>query len=128
MRDFGPVWATIAAREGLIEADLERLASPWHTDLDLGREIECVTDMSKSRKAGFLAYQDTRDSFFDLFRPPPNGAGHSLGCPTRISWPLSKPKPRRVRMGVTAPNGIFSTFRLFVGDLTSAGSAQRCFR
>jgi hypothetical protein len=28
MRDFGPVWATIAAREGLIEADLERLASP----------------------------------------------------------------------------------------------------
>jgi len=67
MRDFGPVWTTIVAREGLIEADLERLASTWHTDMDLGREIECVTDMSKSRKAGFLAYQDTRDSFFDLF-------------------------------------------------------------
>ena len=67
MRDFGPVWATIAAREDLIEADLERLASTWHTDMDLGREIECVTDMSKSRKVGFLAYQDTRDSFFDLF-------------------------------------------------------------
>jgi hypothetical protein len=26
-----------------------------------------VADMSKSRKAGFLAYQETRDSFFDLF-------------------------------------------------------------
>jgi len=67
MRDDGPVWTRIAAREGLIETNLERLASAWHTDLDLGLEIECVTDMTKSRKAGFLAYQDSRDSFFDLF-------------------------------------------------------------
>jgi hypothetical protein len=67
MRDDGPIWSRIAAREALVEAELERLASAWHTDADLGRDIECVTDMSKSRKAGFLAYQDTRDSFFDLF-------------------------------------------------------------
>jgi nucleoside-diphosphate-sugar epimerase len=67
MREAGPIWSEIAAREGLVEANLKRLASPWHTDLDLGREIECVTDMSKSRKAGFLAYQDTRDSFLQLF-------------------------------------------------------------
>ena len=67
MREAGPIWSEIAAREGLVEANLKRLASPWHTELDLGREIECVTDMSKSRKAGFLAYQDTRDSFLHLF-------------------------------------------------------------
>jgi hypothetical protein len=33
----------------------------------LGRPIEVVTDMSKSRKLGFLDYQATDDSFFDLF-------------------------------------------------------------
>jgi nucleoside-diphosphate-sugar epimerase len=68
MKDDAPVWKKLAEREGLAETDLDRLASAWHSDLDLGREIECVTDMTKSRKAGFLAYQDSRDSFFDLFR------------------------------------------------------------
>lgn len=63
----GPVWAEIAGRRGLRETDLGRLASPWHTDADLGRPVECVTDMSKSRRAGFLSYQYTPDSFFDLF-------------------------------------------------------------
>jgi len=29
--------------------------------------MEVVTDMSKSRKAGFLAYQSTLDAFIDLF-------------------------------------------------------------
>ena len=58
---------TIAEREGLVEPDLKRLSSPWHTDADLGRPIEVVTDMSKSRKLGFTAYQATDDAFFDLF-------------------------------------------------------------
>jgi nucleoside-diphosphate-sugar epimerase len=62
-----PVWAEIAARRGLAEPDLGRLASAWHTDADLGRPIEVVTDMSKSRRLGFLDYQPTDDSFFDLF-------------------------------------------------------------
>ena len=62
-----PVWRAIAAREGLVEPDLGRLASPWHTDADLGRPIEVVTDMSKSRRLGFAAYQPTDDAFFDLF-------------------------------------------------------------
>ena len=44
------------------------IASAWHTDADLGRPIEVVTDMSKSRKLGFLDYQATDDSFFDLFK------------------------------------------------------------
>ncbi len=61
------VWAQIAARHGLVEPVLSRLASPWHTDADLGRPIEVVTDMSKSRRLGFTGYQSTDDAFFDLF-------------------------------------------------------------
>ena len=55
------------AKYGLAEPDLDSLASAWHTDADLGRPIEVVTDMSKSRKLGFLDYQPTDESFFDLF-------------------------------------------------------------
>ncbi|WP_426059016.1 SDR family oxidoreductase [Hymenobacter sp. B1770] len=62
-----PLWREMASRYQLAEADLSRLASAWHTDLDLGRPIEVMTDMSKSRKLGFTAYQATEDSFFDLF-------------------------------------------------------------
>jgi nucleoside-diphosphate-sugar epimerase len=67
MADAGPVWAEIADRHGLAERDLGKLASWWHTDADLGRPLEVVTDMTKSRKLGFLDYQSTPDSFFDLF-------------------------------------------------------------
>ena len=61
------VWRQITARHGLREPELARLASPWHTDADLGRPIEVVTDMGKSRRLGFTAYQPTDDAFFDLF-------------------------------------------------------------
>ncbi|MCB2408432.1 SDR family oxidoreductase [Hymenobacter lucidus] len=61
------VWRAIAERHQLAEPELSRLASPWHTDLDLGRPIEVMTDMANSRKRGFTAYQATEDSFFDLF-------------------------------------------------------------
>jgi nucleoside-diphosphate-sugar epimerase len=65
--DAGPAWAELARRHGLVEPDLGRLASAWHTDADLGRPIEVMTDMSKSRKLGFLDYQASDDAFFDLF-------------------------------------------------------------
>lgn len=67
MAEDAPLWRNIAEREGLAEPDLARLASPWHTDADLGRPIEVVTDMSKSRRLGFTAYQPTDDAFFALF-------------------------------------------------------------
>jgi nucleoside-diphosphate-sugar epimerase len=67
MADDGPLWRSIAKRDGLAEPDLTRLSSPWHTDADLGRPIEVVTDMSKSRKLGFTAYQPTDEAFFNLF-------------------------------------------------------------
>jgi nucleoside-diphosphate-sugar epimerase len=67
LADAGPVWTDIARKHRLAENDLAVLASAWHTDADLGRPIEVVTDMGKSRKLGFLDYQVTEDSFFKLF-------------------------------------------------------------
>jgi nucleoside-diphosphate-sugar epimerase len=67
LANAGPAWARIADKHDLVEKDLGVLASAWHTDADLGRPIEVVTDMSKSRKLGFLDYQASDDSFFDLF-------------------------------------------------------------
>ena len=61
------IWREIAVRYDLAEPDISRLVSPWHTDADLGRPIEVVTDMSKSRRLGFTAYQPTDDAFYDLF-------------------------------------------------------------
>jgi len=67
MQDDRAVWKEIAESHHLKEQDLTRLASPWHTDLDLGRPIEVMTDMSRSRKLGFTVYQPTEESFFALF-------------------------------------------------------------
>jgi nucleoside-diphosphate-sugar epimerase len=61
------LWREIAQRHGLVEPDLDRLASAWHTDLDLGRPLEVMTDMANSRRLGFSDYQATDASFFDLF-------------------------------------------------------------
>jgi nucleoside-diphosphate-sugar epimerase len=68
LADAGPVWKGIAERYGLAEPDMNVLISPWHTDADLGRPVEVVTDMSKSRRLGFLDYEATDESFFRLFR------------------------------------------------------------
>ncbi len=65
--DAPKLWREIATKYGLAEPDLSRLTSAWHTDADLGRPIEVVTDMSKSRRMGFREFQSTDDSFFDLF-------------------------------------------------------------
>jgi nucleoside-diphosphate-sugar epimerase len=67
MADAAPVWAAIARRQALVEPRLDRVASFWHTDADLRRPFECLTDMSKSRALGFTAYQATDQVFFDLF-------------------------------------------------------------
>jgi hypothetical protein len=67
LADAGPIWTGLSRKHRLAENDLGVLASAWHTDADLGRPIVVVTDMSKSRKLGFLDYQATDDSFFKLF-------------------------------------------------------------
>jgi len=60
-------WAAVAERHGLRESQLDRVASFWHTDGDLGRDVECVTDMTKSRLAGFTEYVSTEAAFHRLF-------------------------------------------------------------
>lgn len=67
MADDQVAWTQIVAEHGLKESDIGRLVSPWHTDADLGRPIEVVTDMSKSRTMGFTAYQASDQAFFDVF-------------------------------------------------------------
>jgi hypothetical protein len=66
MRDAGPVWDEIVARYGLEPFALDALASWWHTDADLGRTLETFTGMGKSRRFGFLDYQDSAESFLDV--------------------------------------------------------------
>ncbi len=67
MAGMEDAWADLAAREGLAEADLSRVASWWHSDADLNRPMECFTDMARSRKHGFMEASVTLDSFAALF-------------------------------------------------------------
>jgi nucleoside-diphosphate-sugar epimerase len=67
MRDAGAIWPEMVRRHGLRDLPVENLASWWHTDADLGRTIETFTDMSRSRRLGFLGVRDTQSSFTDLF-------------------------------------------------------------
>jgi nucleoside-diphosphate-sugar epimerase len=62
-----PIWDEMTRRHGLRPIPMRTLASWWHSDADLGRTIETFTDMSKSRRLGFLEYQETSRSFLDLF-------------------------------------------------------------
>jgi nucleoside-diphosphate-sugar epimerase len=67
MQGLEQEWSKIAASHSLVEEDLGRVASWWHTDADLGRNMEVLADMSKSRLAGFSGYRRTEDSFRNLF-------------------------------------------------------------
>lgn len=67
MADDQAAWNEIVAEHGLKESDISRLVSPWHTDADLGRPIEVVTDMSKSRAMGFTGFKASDQAFFDVF-------------------------------------------------------------
>jgi nucleoside-diphosphate-sugar epimerase len=67
MAGVEPVWNDIVKRYGLQKLPLDALASWWHSDADLGREIECVTDLTRSRERGFLDCAQTLDSFTTVF-------------------------------------------------------------
>jgi nucleoside-diphosphate-sugar epimerase len=67
MADVGPVWTKLADTHGLRETDVTRIAPWWHTDGDLGRDVEALADMARSRAAGFTGYRSTLQSFLDLF-------------------------------------------------------------
>jgi nucleoside-diphosphate-sugar epimerase len=61
------VWSQLVTEHDLADYAASQLASWWHTDADLGREVETFADMSKSRSMGFLTFQDSARSFLDLF-------------------------------------------------------------
>ena len=67
MAHSAPVWDAMVSKYGLQANALETLASWWHTDGDLGRDVECFNSMSKSRRCGFNDYQDTAQAFRALF-------------------------------------------------------------
>jgi hypothetical protein len=67
MADARTTWEAIAHRHNLVEPQIDRIASFWHTDGDLTRPFECITDMSKSRDLGFTGYQTSDQAFFNLF-------------------------------------------------------------
>ena len=60
-------WDRIVEANDLQRNTLNRLASAWHTDLDLGRPMECVHSMAKCRALGFGEFQDSTQSFIDVF-------------------------------------------------------------
>ena len=66
MADAGPVWERLVAEHGLVEPDLARVASWWHTDSDLGRDVEVLADMTRSRLAGFTGYVSTERALLNL--------------------------------------------------------------
>ena len=60
------VWADLVAEHGLVEPDLARVASWWHTDADLGREMEVIADMTRSRLLGWTGYVSTERALLGL--------------------------------------------------------------
>lgn len=60
-------WDALVKAHALQPLRLAEIASPWHTDLDLGRPMECLNSMAKSRRLGFREFQDSEQSFIDVF-------------------------------------------------------------
>lgn len=67
LREMSAAWDSMIVSEGLQPNSLDRLASGWHSDFDLGRPMECFNSMAKSRRLGFDGWQDSEASFIDLF-------------------------------------------------------------
>lgn len=60
------LWKEIAHRYELVEDDVTQLASWWHTDADLGRDLECLADTTKARQAGFPGFRPTPQCLADV--------------------------------------------------------------
>lgn len=67
MADADQIWAGMVEKHNLHPYPVTKLASWWHSDADLGREMECFTDMTNSRRLGFTGYRSTLESFTDVF-------------------------------------------------------------
>jgi hypothetical protein len=82
MAGAAALWAEIVRKYRLSEPDLAKLAPAWHTDADLGRPIEVVNDMSKSRTLGFLGYQGHGSELLRSFQSDARRATDTLNAPT----------------------------------------------
>lgn len=60
-------WRSLSAKHDLRVPDVTRLASWWHTDSDLNLPIEAFTDLTRSKRLGFLDHVVTVDAFGELF-------------------------------------------------------------
>lgn len=67
MAGIEATWRNIAEKRSLVEPNVAKLASWWHTDADLGRDQEFVNDTVKSSDFGFDHFRETRGALFDLF-------------------------------------------------------------
>jgi hypothetical protein len=67
MGNADEIWSAMVEKYSLKPFKATELASWWHTDADLGRQVENFTDMSKCREMGFKEFQSTSKSFTDLF-------------------------------------------------------------
>jgi nucleoside-diphosphate-sugar epimerase len=67
LADGEAIWKSMIDRHRLKDVSFSKLASPWHTDLDLSRTFEILSDMTRSRDLGFTAFQNSERSFIDLF-------------------------------------------------------------
>ena len=78
MTDDAKVWKEMTSAYGLIEPDLWRIASPWHTDLDMGRPLEVMTDMSSEPQARVPRLSKHRGGLSRPVCDPPSRESHSL--------------------------------------------------
>jgi nucleoside-diphosphate-sugar epimerase len=81
MADTAPIWEDTVHRYGLAESDLDRLVSWWHTDGDLGRDIECVTDICPraATPASSTTSAPTRRSSTSSSSSAQSGSSHGAG-------------------------------------------------
>jgi len=60
-------WETITKENNLQSYKLNEIAPFWHTDADLGRTVECINDMNRSKELGWIGFRNSEKSFIKLF-------------------------------------------------------------
>ena len=74
-------------QHGLVESDLSIVASPWHTDADLGRPSEIVTERRRAASSAFTTIRRRMKQLLDIFKAS-DGPEHCLaGCVTPDFYP-----------------------------------------
>ncbi len=97
MAPYESAWAEIAERHGLVEADIDRLASWWHTDADLGRAMESSPTWARAARAGFTRLPTDRTGLRGAVRPLPRGPTRPVVVPRRYRSGYANLRPRRER-------------------------------